>query len=95
MPVVTMQELLQAGIHFGHQTRRWNPRMAKYIFGQRNGIYIIDLQKTLDMTKKALAAIEERAARGEKTWRYRELRVGGSGSFKISSDRALRGSRRT
>ena len=47
MALVTMRELLEAGIHFGHQTRRWNPKMARYIYGQRNGIYLIDLQHTL------------------------------------------------
>ena len=46
MPVVTMRELLEAGVHFGHQTKRWNPKMKEYIFGERNGIYIIDLNKT-------------------------------------------------
>ena len=47
MAVVSMKQLLEAGVHFGHQTRRWNPKMAKYIFTERNGIYIIDLQKTV------------------------------------------------
>src|SRR3990167_9042853 len=47
MATVTMKELLEAGVHFGHQTKRWNPKMQKYIFGERNGIYIVDLQKTL------------------------------------------------
>ena len=46
-PVITMKKLLEAGVHFGHQTRRWNPKMAEYIFTERNGIYIIDLQKTV------------------------------------------------
>ncbi len=64
MAVVTMQELLQAGIHFGHQTRRWNPRMAKYIFGQRNGIYIIDLQKTLKQVHVAYKIVRDTAAAG-------------------------------
>jgi len=64
MAVVTMQELLQAGIHFGHQTRRWNPRMAKYIFGQRNGIYIIDLQKTLRQVHAAYKIVRDTAAGG-------------------------------
>ncbi|MFP3870150.1 MAG: 30S ribosomal protein S2, partial [Syntrophobacteria bacterium] len=49
MSVVTMKELLESGVHFGHQTRRWNPKMKPYIFGARNGIYIIDLQKTVRM----------------------------------------------
>ena len=47
MAVVTMKQLLEAGVHFGHQTRRWNPKMKRFIFGERNGIYIIDLQQTL------------------------------------------------
>ncbi|WP_304203666.1 30S ribosomal protein S2, partial [Lactobacillus intestinalis] len=53
MSVVTMKQLLEAGVHFGHQTRRWNPKMAPYIFTQRNGIYIIDLQKTIKMLDDA------------------------------------------
>ena len=47
MAVVTMRQLLEAGVHFGHQTRRWNPKMKRFIFGERNGIYIIDLEQTL------------------------------------------------
>ena len=58
-----MKELLEAGVHFGHQTRRWNPRMKKYIFMERNGIYIIDLQRTLKCIQEARAALE-RAVRG-------------------------------
>ena len=61
---VTMKELLEAGVHFGHQTRRWNPKMAKYIFAERNGIYIIDLQKTLALLKKACEYLQEVAAGG-------------------------------
>ena len=53
MPAVTMRELLEAGVHFGHQTRRWNPKMKPYVFGARNGIYIIDLQKTVDSARSA------------------------------------------
>ena len=49
MSVVTMKQLLEAGVHFGHQTRRWNPKMEEYIFTERNGIYIIDLQKTVKL----------------------------------------------
>ncbi len=64
MAIVTMRELLEAGIHFGHQTRRWHPKMARYIFGQRNGIYIIDLQKTLRQLYKAYAIVRETAANG-------------------------------
>lgn len=54
MVSVTMKELLEAGVHFGHQTKRWNPKMKEYIFGQRNGIYIVDLQKTIKIFKEAL-----------------------------------------
>jgi len=64
MPVVTMRQLLEAGIHFGHQTRRWNPKMSKYIFGQRNGIYIIDLQKTLRQLTKAYITVRDIVAQG-------------------------------
>jgi small subunit ribosomal protein S2 len=60
-----MKELLEAGVHFGHQTRRWNPKMKEYIFGERNGIYIIDLQKTLKMFKEAAAYISELASQGK------------------------------
>ena len=48
MAVVTMRQMLEAGVHFGHQTRRWNPKMRRYILGERNGIYLIDLRKTLE-----------------------------------------------
>jgi len=60
-----MKELLEAGVHFGHQTRRWNPKMKEYIFGERNGIYIIDLQKTLKMFKDAARFVGEMAAQGK------------------------------
>lgn len=63
---VTMKQLLEAGMHFGHQTRRWNPKMARYIFTERNGIYIIDLQKTLRMMKIAYDFLLELAAQGGK-----------------------------
>ena len=53
MAVVSMKQLLEAGVHFGHQTRRWNPKMAQYIFTERNGIYIIDLQKTVKKLEEA------------------------------------------
>ncbi len=53
MAVISMKQLLEAGVHFGHQTRRWNPKMAKYIFTERNGIYIIDLQKTVKKVDEA------------------------------------------
>jgi small subunit ribosomal protein S2 len=60
-----MKELLEAGVHFGHQTKRWNPKMKEYIFGERNGIYIIDLQKTLKMFKEASKFVQELAAEGK------------------------------
>jgi len=59
-----MKELLEAGVHFGHQTKRWNPRMKEYIFGERNGIYIIDLQKTLKMFKEASKFVQDLATEG-------------------------------
>ena len=62
MVSVTMKELLEAGVHFGHQVRRWNPKMKEYIFGERNGIYIIDLQKTQKMFRDALAAVSNMVA---------------------------------
>jgi small subunit ribosomal protein S2 len=61
---ITMKELLEAGVHFGHQTKRWNPRMKEFIFGERNGIYIIDLQKTLKMFKEASKFVGDLAAAG-------------------------------
>ena len=64
MANITMKELLEAGVHFGHQTKRWNPKMKEYIFGERNGIYIIDLQKTLKMFKEASKFIAELASQG-------------------------------
>jgi small subunit ribosomal protein S2 len=65
MAALTMKELLEAGVHFGHQTKRWNPKMQKYIFGERNGIYIIDLQKTLKKFREAYAFVrDEIAAKG-------------------------------
>ena len=65
MPSITMKELLEAGVHFGHQTKRWNPKMKEYIFGERNGIYIIDLQKTLKLFKEAAKFVGESAAQGK------------------------------
>jgi len=61
---ITMKELLEAGVHFGHQTRRWNPKMKEYIFGERNGIHIIDLQKTLKMFRDASRFVSELAGQG-------------------------------
>src|SRR5699024_3281022 len=65
MSVVTMKGLLEAGVHFGHQTRRWNPKMAEYIFTERNGIYIIDLQKTVRKVEEAYAFVRDTVAAGE------------------------------
>ena len=65
MAYVTMKELLEAGVHFGHQTKRWNPKMKPYIFGARNGIYIIDLQKTVRMFKSVYDFITETVANGD------------------------------
>src|SRR5438128_775729 len=64
MAALTMKELLEAGVHFGHQTKRWNPKMQKYIFGERNGIYIIDLQKTLKKFREAYGFVRDLAAGG-------------------------------
>jgi small subunit ribosomal protein S2 len=65
LATITMKELLEAGVHFGHQTKRWNPRMKEYIFGERNGIYIIDLQKTLKMFKDASKYVTDLCASGK------------------------------
>ena len=66
MSVISMKQLLEAGVHFGHQTRRWNPKMAPYIYTERNGIYIIDLQKSVDKVDEAYKAIYDIAADGGK-----------------------------
>ncbi|HZQ22941.1 MAG TPA: 30S ribosomal protein S2 [Terriglobales bacterium] len=65
MANITMKELLEAGVHFGHQTKRWNPKMKEFIFGERNGIYIIDLQKTLKMFKEASKFVQDLASSGK------------------------------
>lgn len=65
MAVISMKQLLEAGVHFGHQTRRWNPKMAKYIFTERNGIYIIDLQKTVKKVDEAYAFLRSVAEEGK------------------------------
>jgi len=65
LPAISMKELLEAGVHFGHQTKRWNPKMKEYIFGERNGIYIIDLQKTLKLFKDAARYVVEMSAQGK------------------------------
>src|SRR5512146_2329995 len=61
---ITMKQLLEAGVHFGHQTKRWNPKMKPYIFGARNGIYIIDLQKTVGLARSALRFVSDAVAKG-------------------------------
>ena len=65
MAVISMKQLLEAGVHFGHQTRRWNPKMAEYIFTERNGIYIIDLQKTVRKVEEAYSFLRDLVADGE------------------------------
>ncbi|MDP4109043.1 MAG: 30S ribosomal protein S2, partial [Bacillota bacterium] len=65
MSVVSMKQLLEAGVHFGHQTRRWNPKMAQYIFTERNGIYIIDLQKTVKKLEEAYFFVRDVVANGD------------------------------
>ena len=67
MPVVTRRELLEAGVHFGHQTRRWNPKMRRFIFGERSGIYIIDLEKTLSGLNETYEFAASTSA-GEAAW---------------------------
>ncbi|MEE3333898.1 MAG: 30S ribosomal protein S2, partial [Ruminococcus sp.] len=65
MAAVSMKQLLEAGVHFGHQTRRWNPKMAEYIFTERNGIYIIDLQKTVKKLDEAYNFVKEISMEGK------------------------------
>ena len=64
MPVVTMKQLLEAGVHFGHRTQRWNPKMKPYIYGERKGIYIVDLQKTAKLLDEAYDFVRDVASRG-------------------------------
>ena len=64
MAVVTMRQMLEAGVHFGHQTRRWNPKMKRFIFGERNGIYIIDLDQTLTRVESAYHFVRDLSAKG-------------------------------
>ncbi|MBR5900276.1 MAG: 30S ribosomal protein S2, partial [Clostridia bacterium] len=66
MAVITMKQLLETGVHFGHQTRRWNPKMKKYIYGERNGIHIIDLQITVDLVEEAYKFVVD-AVKQDKT----------------------------
>lgn len=80
MAKITMKQLLEAGVHFGHQTKRWNPKMKPYIFGARNGIYIIDLQKTVRYFRTAYDFIKQVAENGDKV-----LFVGTKNRLKIRS----------
>src|SRR5258708_26803677 len=64
LPSFTMRQLLEAGVHFGHHTRRWNPKMAAFLFGVRNNVHIIDLQQTVPMLEQALSAVRDVAANG-------------------------------
>ena len=66
MSNVSMKAMLEAGVHFGHQTSRWNPKMGRYIFGERNGVHILDLQKTAKELKKACAFVKEESKKGAK-----------------------------
>lgn len=66
MSVISMKSLLEAGVHFGHQTRRWNPKMSPYVYTARNGIHIIDLQKTVQKTKEAYDALKKLTGQGKK-----------------------------
>ena len=66
MSTITMRDMLQAGVHFGHHTRRWNPKMKEYIYGERNGVYIIDLQKTVTCVEAAYKALKEIVDNGGK-----------------------------
>src|ERR1700680_4735986 len=66
MTEISIKQLLEAGVHFGHQTHRWNPKMKPYVFGARNGIYIVDLQKTVDQTRAACAFVSKVTSEGKK-----------------------------
>ena len=80
MAIISMKQLLEAGVHFGHQTRRWNPKMAPYIFTERNGIYIIDLQKTVKKVEEAYNFMRDIAASGESIL-FVGTKKTGSGSY--------------
>ena len=76
MAVVSMKQLLEAGVHFGHQTRRWNPKMAQYIFTERNGIYIIDLQKTVKKLEEAYNFVRDLSMRRQERSLRRHEKAG-------------------
>ena len=88
MSVVSMKQLLEAGVHFGHQTRRWNPKMAEYIFTERNGIYIIDLQKTVKKLDEAYMFVRELSANGRDRSVCRHQEAGRRQSIKEEAERA-------
>ena len=87
MSVISMKQLLEAGVHFGHQTRRWNPKMAEYIYTERNGIYIIDLQKSVGKVDEAYNAYQRYCSRWRKhsfCW-YKETGSGCRSRQKLSA----------
>ena len=76
MPQVSMRDMLQAGVHFGHQTRYWNPKMSQYIFGARNKIHIVNLEHTVPMFNESLAIVKRMASQKKKRWnRMRSKRL--------------------
>ena len=77
--VVSMKSLLEAGVHFGHQTRRWNPKMAPYIYTERNGIYIVDLQKTVKKLEEAYAFVRQLSENGQSLLVRRHQEAGSGG----------------
>ena len=89
MAVVSMKQLLEAGVHFGHQTRRWNPKMAQYIFTERNGIYIIDLQKTVKKLEEAYNFVRDLSMEGKRPLRRHQEAGAGIRSRKRPSAPAL------
>ena len=84
MAVISMKQLLEAGVHFGHQTRRWNPKMAPYIFTERNGIYIIDLQKTVRKIDEAYMFVRD-LAHGRQDHPVRRHQEAGAGVHRVRS----------
>ena len=94
LPTVTMKQLLESGVHFGHQTRRWNPKMKRYIFGERGGIYIIDLQQTIVLLEQACDVVRDiSAARRHRALRRHQEAVPGRGPEQAVRAAACRTSR--
>ena len=79
LPEFTLRQLLEAGVHFGHQTHRWNPRMGPYIYGDRNGIHIIDLTQTVPLLDQALHAVQQTVAKGGRDSVRRHQAAGAEG----------------